>query len=208
MPLPNPPQLYVPGPSKWFVRFNAPVSWTYGTLSAGWYLLGWAQMDTTISLLGSYEDVISEPSGPGMPNDVQRFGENAFFSGTFVRYQEEVLQAIVSSRSSTDSAQGFSSPGALGGLMLQDGLSFQVCIASVYAIPGAGTEHLSNNQRLSPGYTFFNCWLHDNFDFGLSMRVKTPRCIFRAASVMDDCTGRYRLYMPLIPTDLQVGVCS
>lgn len=193
------PQLYVPGPSKWFVAFRDPVSGVLGS----WNLLGYTEQGSNISMMQYFGDVQAEYAG-AMPADVQRLGEGAFASVAIVKYQEEVVQALLAQRSGaiTNATYGIvSSPMVLGDLMIQDNRSIAVSIVSMYA------SKTGNRNRITAAHTFWWSWIHDNYDFTLNVRPKTPRMVFRAISNVDECAMQYSFWTPGLPQNLDPTVC-
>ena len=189
----SPSQFYVPGPTKWFVGFYAD-----GSVSAvaQWYFLGLTQTETRVSFMGAFEDVRADFAGPMLPADVQVMGETAFVSGIFSKYREPVIQRIHEQRGAcTSPTTGRSRPGAMGSLMIQEGVNVSLCLVSPYAVGGGTSVHTGMVNGGLPGfYTFPHAFLHDNYDFPLSVKVKAPTVTMRCIADHNICDGTFSLY--------------
>ena len=194
----NPPiRLHVPGPTLWLVRLPASLSSGSGGSRPGplrddWQVLGWTSGDTTAEVTGLFAKYHTDDSGPGVPQDMELLGERAVLSGTFVRYSEDVLHQVAATRSFHDPsrASGAGYPGLVGTLAVAHGASLALSVVSRYAADAYLAGETPPDGYLRNGYTFPRCVLADAFRVPLSMRVKTPRCVFEALPVITSSPGK------------------
>lgn len=180
-------QGYVPGPCQIFA----------GVGNAGAYVfVGYSEDGVKIRLNASYEDIVSDFGGPVKPVDAQFMGEDGYFMMTLNKYNEAVLQTILKRRVGSGVTAGAIEANGLGSLMVAQGYYFPCCLVAPYSVQSF------QSATMVPGYTFSVCWLHDDFEVDISVRLKRPRLIFRAIPLWNSTALTATLYTNTIPGSL------
>jgi hypothetical protein len=164
-------QFYVSGPCY---------SWVGLGPTNAYLFLGYSEAGVTVRLTQMTEDINVDYAGV-MPGDVSLLGEDWRSAGTFTRYDETVMQKVMSFKGPNGIA-GFGSNNILGSLMNLEGLSFPLLLYSPYSF---------KNQYASsvPGFNISNAIFDDTSERTNSIRRTAPTCNFRALPVFGTTTG-------------------
>lgn len=115
---------FVSGPVQWFVNAGTGKQWLY---------LGMCEADVSVDLASEWDDVQLDGGGFRLPYDKQFFGATAGVSGDLVRYNHDVLDAVMNWVNNPAATPGQWANGTIGSLVRTEGLDFGLILKSEYA---------------------------------------------------------------------------
>ena len=181
------------------VKVNGPAAWYTATGAANAYeLLGICESETRISFAASFEDVMTDFSGSGVPFDTQYMGEQATVSGTLILDNDIVYKkcaARIGPGAATAGVFGATPVGSIGTLMKTEGACYGLIIASPYA-----SKAVFSSAGMIAGYRFITAWLDGSADVSLGTRVTRKSVTFRATTNWYLATGSGVLFDNILPT--------
>jgi hypothetical protein len=205
-------RIYVSGPAY---------VWTGTGTSFAWQYFGFTERGLTVTLSGIYEDVPVDYAG-AMPADVSMLGQEAVAGGTFSRYNESVLQTIMSFGAVQPLNLNIPGLGAdfnavlngqaqssVGTLMASEGGAYPLLLFSPYSFK-------SEFGDMIPGFWFYNAYVPERIPQVLSVRHKAPEISWRSIPIFGAVTGSppnqvftagapysaYQLYTTTMPSNL------
>jgi hypothetical protein len=157
--------------------------------------LGTSERGATVILGEAWEPVVSDPSGPQVPFDVQYMGQVCYIEiEAMIRWNNPVLQRIDARR--LGDTPGTIAANSIGSLMVLEGFTYSLCLVSPYASKAAYTG-------LEPAWVFPCTWLFGPSRRVLSTRALRPSLIFQAIPQFNFSTGSGVLYTNILPSGLQ-----
>jgi len=156
--------------------------------------LGFTEEGLRVVVNGLFEDVRADYAG-NMPADVSMLGQEARISGVLVRYNEDILDKIISFISGATPGEGATN--SVGTLLMTEGGAYPLAINSPY-------QSKTVYAALPAWYVFPFSYLVDNVEFNLSTRRKALNVTWRAipdfANTAPYPYGQYALYNNTTPS--------
>ena len=172
-------QPYVPGGSKIYVS-------TPG--SQAMLFLGYCESEIRPQFTVAHEPIFADYGGPAVPVDSQMMGEYAVVPMDLIRYNENVLMALMRRSAVTGSAAGTGGSGSIGSLMLHENAAVRLVLISPYA----ATK--SAYSSMVPCLNFGFAYAMGDVIMPMGIRVRRPRLVMGCYPVVDPATSGYTLY--------------
>lgn len=147
---------------------TGPVHFYVGILSGYGAYLGTTEGKPMEQNEAGWEELFNDVTGGVCPYDVSQQGQQAYFGGTFTRFNENIYQAIknyprAGGAPGAPGIPGLMGPGDMGTLMLTEGQAYQCWMVNAY---GAGSLTPKAAFAASPfgimpgGVRYVAGWLH------------------------------------------------
>jgi hypothetical protein len=188
-------KIYVSGPAY---------VWAGLGQSNSYLFLGFTENGLEVSVNPLNEDIQVDYAGL-MPADISQLGQEARISGTFTRYNEQVL-LLAQSFLGPQGLAGFGGNGAVGTLVVAEGAAYPLLVWSSYSFKTIFGD-------MVPGFLFPAAIIADNIPVTLNVRRKAPNLAWRAVPIFGTVNGTtfepfvapynaYQLYTNVMPTQL------
>jgi hypothetical protein len=160
-------------------------------------LLGWAEKFPRIQIRPAFSPVFCDLGGQRVPLDYMFEGEEAIITADVIRFNEGTYR-IIADRAATGlggnlGARGYSDPGEIGTLMVQEKIAYPLWLPFLYAakalMPG-----------MPSGYHFFRCFLEGPDELEQGTVPRKLRMLWHAVRDLDmtvseaEGAGRLSLY--------------